>query len=56
MASALSMTEVRKRLTAFSHKFKDAANEQQQATIFWADFYNCFGENAASTVLSCKLA
>lgn len=39
----LTMAEVKKRLQAFVHSFKDAADEQKQAAIFWTRFYECYG-------------
>lgn len=48
MGSSLSLAEIKKRLTAFARQFKDAANEQQQASIFWTRFYECYGIRAES--------
>ncbi len=51
MASSLSLAEIKKRLTAFARQFKDAANEQQQASIFWTRFYECYGIRAESATI-----
>ena len=46
MVSRLSSVEVKRRLQAFSKQFREAQNEQREATLFWAAFYNCFGISA----------
>lgn len=46
MAAMLALAEVRKRLAAFVQAFKNATNEQQQASIFWTRFYECYGIRA----------
>ena len=46
MAAKLALAEVKKRLSAFVHQFKDASNEQQEASIFWTRFYECYGIRA----------
>ena len=46
MAAKLALAEVKKRLTAFVHQFKNASNEQQEASIFWTRFYECYGIRA----------
>lgn len=46
MAAKLALAEVRKRLAAFVQAFKNATNEQQQASIFWTRFYECYGIRA----------
>ena len=46
MAIHLSLAEVKKRLQRFVKDFKSAANEQQQASIFWTRFYECYGIRA----------
>jgi len=51
MASSLSLAEIKKRLTAFARQFRDAANEQQQASIFWTRFYECYGIRAESATI-----
>lgn len=51
MAERLSSTEVRKRLQQFSKQFRNAENEQREATMFWAGFYNCFGISAAEATV-----
>jgi len=47
----LTMAEVKKRLQAFVHSFKDAADEQKQASIFWTRFYECFGIRPESATI-----
>ncbi len=47
MTARLSSIEVKTRLQKFSKQFKTADNEQRQAQMFWAGFYNCFGISAA---------
>ena len=56
MASTLSLAEIKKRLTAFARQFKDAANEQQQASIFWTRFYEYYGIQAESETTSVEYA
>jgi type I restriction-modification system DNA methylase subunit len=51
MSSSLSLAEIKKRLTAFARQFKDAANEQQQASIFWTRFYECYGIRPESATI-----
>ena len=51
MSARLSSPEVRKRLQQFSKRFRNASNEQREATLFWADFYNCFGISAAEATI-----
>ena len=51
MAARLSSTEVKNRLQKFAKQFKTADNEQRQAQIFWAGFYNCFGISAAEVTV-----
>ena len=51
MAKKIGMAEVKKRLSAFARKFKDAADEQQQATVFWVEFYKCFGHTDADAAV-----
>ena len=51
MAERLSSTEVRKRLQQLSKQFRKAENEQREATMFWAGFYNCFGISAAEATV-----
>lgn len=51
MAKKIGLAEVKKRLTAFARKFKDAADEQQLATIFWVEFYKCFGHTDADAAV-----
>ncbi len=51
MAKKTTLAEVRKRLTAFARKFKDAADEQQLATVFWVEFYKCFGHTDADAAV-----
>lgn len=34
----LAMAEVKKRLQAFVHSFKDATDEKKQASVFWQRF------------------
>ena len=47
----LTMAEVKKRLQAFVHSFKDATDEQKQASIFWTRFYECYGIRAESATI-----
>lgn len=51
MTARLSSTEVKKRLQIFSKRFRHAENEQREATIFWASFYDCFGISAAESTV-----
>lgn len=51
MAKKITLAEVKKRLTAFARKFKDAADEQQLATVFWVEFYKCFGHTDADAAV-----
>jgi type I restriction-modification system DNA methylase subunit len=51
MSGSLALSEVRRRLTKFAHDFKDAANEQQQASIFLTRFYECYGIKAESATI-----
>jgi type I restriction-modification system DNA methylase subunit len=51
MTARLSSTEVKKRLQVFSKRFRHAENEQREATIFWASFYDCFGISAAESTV-----
>lgn len=51
MAARLSSTEVKNRLQKFAKQFKTADNEQRQAQMFWAGFYNCFGISAAEVTV-----
>ncbi len=51
MGARLSSVEVKKRLSAFARTFKSADNEQRQAQMFWAGFYNCFGISAAEVTV-----
>ena len=51
MAEKLALAEIKKRLTAFVHQFKDAGNEQQQASIFWTRFYECYGIRAEEATI-----
>jgi len=43
MSDTPSLAEIKKRLRVFAKTFRDAANEQQQAAIFWTKFYECYG-------------
>lgn len=43
MATRLTLAEVKKRLSAFARTFKNAENEQREASIFWTRFYERFG-------------
>jgi hypothetical protein len=45
------MAEVKKRLQTFVHSFKDAADEQKQAAIFWTRFYECYGIQPESATI-----
>ena len=47
----MTMAEVKKRLQAFVKNFKDATDEQKQASIFWARFYECYGIRAESATI-----
>jgi type I restriction-modification system DNA methylase subunit len=49
--TVLSIAEVKKRLTAFAKAFKDAKDEQQQASIFWTRFYECYGIRAEEATI-----
>jgi len=51
MAARLSSTEVKNRLQKFAKQFQAADNEQRQAQMFWAGFYNCFGISAAEVTV-----
>lgn len=51
MAQKITLAEVKKRLTAFARKFKDASDEQQLATVFWIEFYKCFGHTDADAAV-----
>ena len=51
MTARLASTEVKSRLQKFAKQFKTADNEQRQAQIFWAGFYNCFGISAAEVTV-----
>jgi len=51
MTARLSSPEVKKRLQQFSKRFRNAENEQREATMFWAGFYNCFGISAAEVTV-----
>lgn len=51
MSDKPSLTEIRKRLRAFARIFKDASNEQQQASIFWMKFYECYGIRPESATI-----
>jgi hypothetical protein len=51
VTARLSSTEVKKRLQIFSKRFRHAENEQREATIFWASFYDCFGISAAESTV-----
>jgi type I restriction-modification system DNA methylase subunit len=51
MTARLSSPEVKKRLQQFSKRFRNAENEQREATMFWAGFYNCFGISAAEATV-----
>lgn len=51
MAKKIGLAEVKKRLSAFARKFKDAADEQQLATVFWVEFYKCFGHTDADAAV-----
>lgn len=51
MTARLSSTEVKKRLQQFSKRFRNAENEQREATMFWAEFYSCFGISAADATV-----
>lgn len=51
MTARLSSIEVKKRLQHFSKRFRKAENEQREATIFWAEFYSCFGISAADATV-----
>lgn len=47
----LTMAEVKKRLQTFVHSFKDATDEQKQASIFWTRFYECYGIRPESATI-----
>jgi len=51
MSNAPSLAESKKRLRAFAKSFRDAANEQQQASIFWTKFYECYGIRPESATI-----
>lgn len=51
MGTKLALAEIKRRLTAFVHQFKDAGNEQQQASIFWTRFYECYGIRAEEATI-----
>lgn len=51
MSDAPSLAEVKKRLRAFAKTFRDASNEQQQASIFWTKFYECYGIRPESATI-----
>ncbi len=51
MIARLSSTEVKNRLQKFAKQFAAAENEQSQAQMFWAGFYNCFGISAADAAI-----
>jgi hypothetical protein len=51
MSQNLSTTEIKNRLHKFVKQFALASNEQQEAAIFWARFYECFGIDAATATL-----
>ena len=51
MTARLSSPEVKKRLQQFSKRFRNAENEQREATMFWAGFYSCFGISAAEATV-----
>lgn len=51
MTARLSSIEVKKRLQHFSKRFRNAENEQREATMFWAEFYSCFGISAADATV-----
>ncbi|UHL62749.1 class I SAM-dependent DNA methyltransferase [Paralcaligenes sp. KSB-10] len=48
---SLTRNEVRRRLTAFSVQWKDAARENADAKLFWARFYECFGVRPESATI-----
>lgn len=47
----LTLAEVKKRLSAFSRTFKNAENEQREASIFWTRFYECYGIRAEEATI-----
>lgn len=51
MEARLTIAEVKKRLSAFVRTFKDAKNEQREATIFWTRFYECYGIRAEEATI-----
>lgn len=51
MVTTVAMAEVRRRLRAFAHTFKDATREKQQAAVFWTRFYDCYGIRAESATI-----
>jgi len=51
MMPALSINEIRKRLSAFAQQWKDASHENADAKAFWLRFYECYGIRAESATL-----
>lgn len=51
MATRLTLAEVKKRLSAFARTFKNAENEQREASIFWTRFYECYGIRAEEATI-----
>lgn len=51
MATRLTLAEVKTRLSAFARTFKNAENEQREASIFWTRFYECFGIRAEEATI-----
>lgn len=47
----LTLAEVKKRLSAFARTFRDAENEQREASIFWTRFYECYGIRAEEATI-----
>lgn len=47
----LTLAEVKKRLSAFARTFKNAENEQREASIFWTRFYECYGIRAEEATI-----
>jgi len=45
MSSALSMNEIRARLSAFAEKWKDAKDEDAEGKSFWDELFTAFGAN-----------
>lgn len=39
----LSFGEIRTKLDAFSHEFKEVTVENAEAQTFWKEFFACFG-------------